>query len=207
MIDKLISWICRNLKGVKVAKLKLGDKSIVNIDELRENYDFVDIFAYFKSGKLVVWCDKNGLSNESSAIKSLPKDLNEAQIHLKLYEILNGANNTPQWLREYFKIFENWLNKQDELLALIDKAKSLKKRNYDKNEAVENEIESLKDEIYKIEQDADEIHWQSAAFLDKAREQNCAKDNLNKQIDDAILAIRLSSLSMDRYTANAFKTL
>ncbi len=68
MIDKLISWIRKNpkCKGVKMAKLKLGDKIIANIDELRDNYDFVDIFAYFKSGKLVAWCDKNGHSDETT---------------------------------------------------------------------------------------------------------------------------------------------
>ncbi len=199
---KLHRHIYKILHNLSEIPFIVGETHILKIDDLRKNYNFSDILEYFKSGELVAWCDKNGHSDESNAIKSLPKDLSEAQIHLKLYEILNGANNTPQWLREYFKIYEKWLNKQDELSALMDKAlplyESLKKNNYANNEAVENEIETLNDEMQKIENDADEIYHQCEDLTNEVDEQIDAKDNPKKQIANVKLIVRLGSLYMDR---------
>lgn len=146
-----------------MAELKLGDETIANIDELREHYSFSDIFEYFKSGELVAWCDKNGYSDEAKVVESLAKDLPKSP-HLKLYEIFNGADKTPQWLRDYFVAYSKWEQKQDELSALIDKAlplyESLEKNDYAESEANQKERESLDDKIGEIECVANNMYFE-----------------------------------------------
>lgn len=186
-----------NFKGEKMTKLKLA-----NLEELRARYDFVGILAYFKSGELVAWCDKNGFSNESSAIKSIPKDSNETQIHLRLYEILNGADNTPQWLRDYFVAYSKWEQKQDELSALIDKAlplyKSLEKNNYAESEADKKERESLDDKIRKIENAINALDSKCETILDDL--QYC--DDIKEQWQNLRLHSSLAVLAAQKCVSN-----
>lgn len=166
-----------------MAELKLGDKVIANIDELREHYSFSDIFEVFKSGALVAWCDKNGYSDEAKAVESLAKDSSKSP-HLKLYEILNGTNNTPQWLRDYFVAYNKWEQKQDELSALMDKAlplyESLEKNDYGESEANQKERESLDDKINEIECVARDIYFECENLLSNIpNDENDTKEALH----------------------------
>ena len=165
-----------------MAELKLGDKTIANIDELREHYSFSDIFEYFKSGKLVVWCEKNGYSDEAKAVESLAKDSPKSP-HLKLYEIFNGADNTPQWLRDYFALYSKWEQKQDELSALMDKAlplyESLEKNGYAESEADKKERESLDDKISEMEFVANDVYFELNELLNNIpNDENDTKETL-----------------------------
>ncbi len=163
-----------------MAELKLGDETIANIDELREHYSFSDIFEVFKSGELVAWCDKNGYSDEVKAVESLAKDSPKSP-HLKLYEIFNGADKTPQWLRDYFALYSKWEQKQDELSALLDKAlplyESLEKNDYAESEADKKERESLDYKISEIECVAMDIYFECANF-NISNDENDTKETL-----------------------------
>lgn len=165
-----------------MAELKLGDTAIANIDKLREHYSFSDIFEVFKSGELVAWCDKNGYSDEAKAVESLAKDSPKSP-HLKLYEIFNGADKTPQWLRDYFMAYSKWEQKQDELSALIDKAlplyESLEKNDYTESEADKKERESLDDKIGEIEFVANNMYFEINNLLGNIpNDENDTKETL-----------------------------
>lgn len=185
-----------NFKGEKMTELKLA-----NIKELRDRYDFVDIFAYFKSGELVAWCDKNGHSDEAKAVESLAKDSPKSS-HLKLYEIFNGANNTPQWLREYFKIYERWINKQDKLSALVDKVlslyESLEKNNYIESEADKKERKSLDNKICKMTIIINALDSKCEAIL--CGLQYC--DDIKEQWQNLRFCLSLAVLSAQKWVSN-----
>ena len=178
-----------------MAELKLGDETIANIEDLREHYSFSDIFELFKSGELVAWCDKNGYSNEAKAVESLAQDSPKSP-HLQLYEIFNGADNTPQWLRDYFALYSKWEQKQDELSALIDKAlplyESFEKNNYAESEADKKERESLDDKISEIEFVANDMYFELNELLNNI-------PNDENDIKEALRSTRLSFGLMSLY--------
>lgn len=252
MIDKLISWIRKDSKcaGVKMAELKLGDKVIANIDELREYYSYInileyckssklvawyekngysdeakaveslvnklreyysfsDIFEVFKSGALVAWCEKNGYRDEAKAVESLAQDSPKSP-HLQLYEIFNGADKTPQWLRDYFVAYSKWEQKQDELSALIDKAlplyEVLEKNNYAESEADKKERESLNDKINEIECVARDIYFECENLLSNIPPND--GNNLNEMARLSFglrLSFALMSLYMQTMQSNQIK--
>ena len=174
---------------------------LVNIDDLREHYSFSDILTHFKSGTLVVWCDKNGYSDEAKAVQSLAKDSPKSP-HLKLYEIFNGADNTPQWLRDYFELYSKWEQKQDELSALIDKAlplyESLEKNDYDEGEADKKERESLDDKIGEITNTINALDSKCEAILYDL--QYC--DDIKEQWQNLRLHSSLAVLSAQKCVSN-----
>lgn len=184
-----------------MAELKLGDTAIAHIGELREHYSFSDIFEVFKSGALVAWLAQNGHSDKAKAVESLAQDSPKSP-HLKLYEILNGADNTPQWIRDYFALYSKWEQKQDELLALIDKAlplyESLEKNNYDESEADKKERESLDDEISEITNAINALDSKCEAILYDL--QYC--DDIKEQWQNLRLCLSLAVLSAQKCVSN-----
>ena len=192
-----------------MAELKLGDEIIANIDDLREHYSFSDILTHFKSGELVAWCEKNGYSDESNAIKSLPKDLREAQIHLKLCKIFIGADKTPRWILQWFgEYYDEWAKKTDELSALLDKALLLcevfEKNNYVISKAEEKEIESLSGKINKVADKVDEIYRSYCGYSSKVSE-DYETYIPNIQWSNKYIIRKLDILYVNRYEASEAK--
>lgn len=192
-----------------MAELKLGDEIIANIDDLREHYSFSDIFEYFKSGELVAWLEQNGYSDEANAIKSLPKDLREARIHLKLCKILTDADETARWLIEWFgKYYGKWVKKTDELSALLDRALLLcevfEKNNYVISKADVKEIESLSGKINKVANKVEKLYHRYWVYSYMTRT-DYEPYIPNKQWSDKYIIRKLDILYVNRYKASEVK--
>ena len=84
-----------------MAKLWLGNWSVSNIDELRENYSCYLIFnCRFMDGILLQWLKDSGYSDEAKAVESLYKQddnplTNWKTKRIKLYQILNNTDKVP----------------------------------------------------------------------------------------------------------------
>lgn len=175
-LDRHIYKILHNLSEIPFI---VGQTHILKIDDLREHYNFSDILEYFKNGELVAWLEQNGHIDEAKAVESLSKDSPKSQ-HLKLYEILNGADNTPQWIREWFGIYDEWLEKYNELEPLLDKAldlyATLNVGDYQASDDECEDIESLNNKIEKLVEEIQDIERKSGGVIEN-RQQQC-KDYL-----------------------------
>lgn len=202
-IDRNLYKILHNLNEIPFL---VGGNNIANIDDLRKYYGFIDIFEYFKSGELAQWLEKNGYSDETNAIKSLSKDLNVGQIHLKLYEILNGADKTPPFLKEYFEAFGKWTQKQDELTILLDKAlplyESLEKNNFIESEVEKKERKSLDSEISEVEYIERELYGDCESLLDKLQQN---EGSVSEVWNSVKLNFKLIALSLATSAENKMK--
>lgn len=202
-IDRNLYKILHNLNEIPFL---VGGNNIANIDDLRKYYGFIDIFEYFKSGELAQWLEKNGYSDETNAIKSLSKDLNVGQIHLKLYEILNGADKTPPFLKEYFEAFGKWTQKQDELTILLDKAlplyESLEKNNFIESEVEKKERKSLDSEISEVEYIERELYGDCESLLDKLQQN---EGSVSEVWNSVKLNFKLIALSLATSAENTMK--
>lgn len=170
-LDRHIYKILHNLSEIPFI---VGQTHILTIDDLRERYNFSDILEYFKSGELVAWLEQNGHIDEAKAVESLSKDSPKSQ-HLKLYEILNGADNTPQWIREWFGIYDEWLEKYNELEPLLDKAlglyATLKVGDYQASDDERDDIESLNSKIKKLANEINDIECKCGDVIENRRQQ------------------------------------
>ncbi|MGX2981811.1 hypothetical protein [Helicobacter sp. 23-1045] len=172
-----------------MAELKLGDEIVANIDDLRKYYEFMEILECFKSGELAQWMAQNGYIDEANALHSLPKDLSVGQLHLKLYEILNGADSALPLLRDYFEAFDRWMQKQDELNASLDRA--IEARD---DENLEFEIEKAVAEADNLCKKCYEIAEPLAQNTGSAKEQ-WGRAKLNFQLSSLAESIKMINLS------------
>lgn len=171
---KLHRHIYKILHNLNEIPFIVGETHILKIDDLKEHYNFSDILEYFKSGELVAWLEQNGHSDKAKAVESLLKDLPKSP-HLKLYEILNGADSTPQWIREWFGIYDEWLEKYNELEPLLDKAlglyATLKVDGYQTSDDERKDIESLDSKISKLAEEIEYIEHKSGDVIANRRQQ------------------------------------
>lgn len=61
------------MKEIKFS-LFVGSKEVSDLESLRENFNFNDILAHFKSGKLEKWLKAQNYKQEYEKVANLSKD-------------------------------------------------------------------------------------------------------------------------------------
>ena len=95
-----------------MTKLIVGNWSVSNIDELRENYKCQTVFFSFAVGELLQWLKDSGYSDEAKAVETLYKQDNFPRTNfetkrIRLYQILNNTDKVPFYTYNDWKILKN----------------------------------------------------------------------------------------------------
>lgn len=74
------------MKRIKF-NLKLDNKSILNIEGLRDNFEVIEVLNYFKKGQLETWLELREEIEYLNQVQSISKDLEDKEIASKLLDI------------------------------------------------------------------------------------------------------------------------
>lgn len=114
------------MKEIKFS-LFVGDGEASDLESLRENFNFNDILAHFKSGKLEKWLKAQGYEQECEKVANLSKDSLDEEVIITLCKILKSPHSSDENQLKEISQYVKYSKDKQEFFAKVDAGQKTQK--------------------------------------------------------------------------------